>query len=147
MKVLLLKDVEKLGKYGDAIEVKDGYARNYLIPRGIALAANENNFKKLEKIKKEKEKIEEKNVDKFLSLKEKIEKVSVTIVAEVKEDEEIYGSVSEVQILKSLKEEGIELEHNKIVVEEPIKKLGVYNLKVKIYKDIEATLRVWVVKK
>ncbi len=147
MRVILLKDLKKLGKEGDIAEVKDGYGRNYLIPQGIALVAADGNFKRLEEIKRVKTKAEEKKRQDFLKVKEKIEKVSLTITAEVKKDEELYGTISEAQILKLLQAEGIELDKSALVIEEPISKLGVYNLKVYIYPEVEATLRVWVVKK
>lgn len=147
MKVVLLKGVEKLGKEGDVLEVKNGYARNYLIPQGIALKAIDENFKKLEELKKRKTKLIEERNKKIFALKEKIEGISVTITVEVKDDEEIYGSISEVQIFKFLKEEGIELEKGSLLLEEPIRKLGVYNLKVRLSPEVEANIRVWVVKK
>ncbi|MFH1519055.1 MAG: 50S ribosomal protein L9 [Candidatus Omnitrophota bacterium] len=147
MRVILLKDLNKLGKEGAIVEVKDGYGRNYLIPQGLAMVAVDGNFKRLEEIKRVKAKAGEKRRQDFLKLKEKIEKVSLTITAEVKKDEELYGTISETQILKLLQAEGIELDKSALVIEESIRKLGVYNLKVNVYPEIEATLRVWVVKK
>jgi len=147
VKVILLQAIGKLGKVGDTMEVKRGYARNYLFPKGFALVCTKENFKKLEEIKKRKIKLASKEKESFLALKEKLEKIPVTIIAKVKEEDEIYGSVGEQQILKSLKEEGIELNKGKIALEEPIRKLGVYNLKVDLCPGVEASLRVWVVKK
>ncbi len=147
MKVILLKDSKKLGKEGDTVEVKDGYGRNYLIPQGLAFVATEGSFKRLEEIKKVKAKIEEKKKQDFSKVKEEIEKISLTVTAEAKDDEELYGAINEAQILKLLQPEGIELEKDSLVLDEPIRKLGVYNLKVKVYSGVEATLRVWVVKK
>ena len=147
MKIILFKDLGKLGNQGDVVEVKDGYARNYLIPKGFALSASETNFKKLEAVKKEKAKLVQREKAKFLKEKEEIEKISLTITVEAKEDEELYGSISEAQILKLLKAEGVELEKGKLALTEPINKLGVFNLKVNLDPEIEAALRVWVVKK
>jgi len=147
VQVILLKDSKKLGKEGDTIEVKDGYARNYLIPQRLAFVATKGSFKRLEEIKRVKAKIEEKKKQDFLKIKEEIEKISLTVTAEAKDDEELYGAINEVQILKLLRSEGIELEKDSLVLDEPIKKLGVYNLKVNVYSGVEATLRVWVVKK
>ena len=147
MKVILLKDSKKLGKEGDTVEVKDGYARNYLIPQRLAFVATRGSFKRLEEIKRVKAKIEEKKKQDFSKIKEEIEKISLTVTAEAKDDEELYGAINEAQILKLLQSEGIELEKNSLALDEPIKKLGVYNLKVNIYSGVEATLRVWVVKK
>jgi large subunit ribosomal protein L9 len=147
MKVILIKNVEKLGKEAETVEVKDGYARNFLLPRGLALMAEKNNFKELEALKKKRIKIGEKEKKEALGLKEKIESISLTITAEIKAKEDIYGSISEPQILRALKEEGIELEKEKIALNEPIRKLGVYTLKVHLHPEVEANLRVWVMKK
>ena len=147
MKVILLKDSKKLGKEGDNIEVKDGYARNYLVPQGLAFVATEGSSKRLEEIKRVKTKIEERKKQDFSKIKEKIEKISLTVTAEAKDDEELYGAINEAQILKLLQSEGIELEKDSLVLDQPIKKLGVYNLKINVYSGVEATLRVWVVKK
>lgn len=147
MEVILLKDVEKLGKEGVVVKVKDGYAQNYLIPRGFALVSTKDNYKKLSDLKQRRIKLRDQENKKFLELKEKLEKVSLTITAEVKENDEIYGSISEAQILKLLGEEGIKLSKGIIILEEPLKKLGVFTLKVALHSEIEASLRVWIVKK
>jgi len=147
MKIILLKDSKKLGKEGDTVEVKDGYARNFLIPQGAALVATVGSLKRLEEMKSIKTKVEEKKKKGFSKLKEEIEKISLTITAEVKGEEELYGTISETQILKLLQSEGVKLNKDALVMEEPINKLGVYNLKINVYHGVEATLRVWVVKK
>jgi large subunit ribosomal protein L9 len=147
MKVILLKDVDKVGKEGETLEVKEGYARNFLIPTGRAIKATKNSFAAIDELKKKKLKAEEKGKKEAALLKEKIEAVSLTLTAEVKEGEEIYGSISETQIFKALKDEGLELEKGVLQLDEHIKKLGVYNLKVKLHPQVEANLRVWVMKK
>ena len=147
MKIILLKKLGKLGQEGDTVVVKDGHARNFLIPNGMALTASDENFKRLQTIKKAKDKLTGEEKNKCLKLKEQIESVSLTITVEAKEDEQLYGAIGEVKILKQLTAEGVELGKDKIVLEEPIKKLGVYNLKVNLYPEVEASLRVWVVKK
>lgn len=147
MQVILLKDSKKLGKEGDTVEVKDGYARNFLIPQGLALIVTEGSFKRLEEMKNVKAKAEKKKKKGFSKLKEEIEKISLTITAETKGEEELYGTINETQILKLLQSEGVELSKDALVMEEPINKLGVYNLKINVYHGVEATLRVWVVKK
>lgn len=147
MQVILLKDSKKLGKEGDTVEVKDGYARNFLIPQGLALIVTEGSFKRLEEMKNVKAKAEKKKKKGFSKLKEEIEKISLTITAETKGEEELYGTINETQILKLLQSEGVELNKDALVMEEPINKLGVYNLKINVYHGVEATLRVWVVKK
>lgn len=147
MKVIVIKSFSKFKNIGEVVEVKDGYARNFLIPEGFALRANKDNFAKLESIKRKEEKLAEKRKERFGEVKEKIEGISITIPSEVKEDEEIYGSISEAQILKLLSAEGVELEGATLKIEEPIKKIGVYNIKVDLHPEVEANLRVWVVKK
>jgi len=147
VKVILLKNLGKLGKENDVVEVKDGYGRNYLIPRGLALGASGQNFKRLEEIKKTKAKVAAKEKQDFLKLKEKIDKISLTITVEAKDNEELYGTIGEAQILNFLQAEGIDLDKGKIILEEPIKKLGVYNLKVSLYPEVEASLRLWIMKK
>ncbi|MDP8290177.1 MAG: 50S ribosomal protein L9 [Candidatus Susulua stagnicola] len=147
MKIILLKDWKKLGKEGDVVEVKNGYARNCLIPQRLALVVTEGSSKRLEEIKRVRAKIEDKKKQDFSKIKEKIEKVSLTVSVEAKDNEELYGTINQAQILKLLQSEGINLEKDSLVLDEPINKLGVYNLKVNVYSGLEATLRVWVVKK
>ena len=147
MKVILLESVRRLGKEGDVAEVKDGYARNYLIPGGYALQAREDSFKRIEEVKKKRDKAVEKEKEVFLKVKERIEKISLTITVEAKDDDELYGAINEAQILKSLKTEGLDLESGKLILDQPIRKLGVYNLKVSLHSDIDATFRIWVVRK
>ena len=148
MEVILLKNVHKLGAEGKVVKVKDGFARNYLIPQGIALVATDASFKKLETLKKQRVKLAAKELERCQELKKKLENYSVNISAQVKEDgEEIYGSVSEANILKALKEDGIELEKDTLLIGEPIKKIGVYDVKADLHPEVEAAFRVWVVKK
>ena len=147
MKVILLREIKKLGKEGDVVEVKDGYARNYLIPRGLVLLATKENVGRLEKIKKQRQKEEEKARNNALRLKEALNNISLTLTVEAKENKEIYGSINEAHIVKALKEEGIELERRQIVIDSPIDKLGAYNVTVKLFPGVETQLRVWVVQK
>lgn len=147
MKIILLKNYEKLGKEGDVVVVKDGYARNYLIPQGIGLEASDDNFKRLQTLKRKQEKIIQKQRQYYLEIKSKIEKISLTITAEAKDDETLYGAIHEAQILKQLNAEGITLAKEQIILPAAITKLGVYNVSVRLFQDIEASLRVWVVKR
>ncbi|MCF7888100.1 MAG: 50S ribosomal protein L9 [Candidatus Omnitrophica bacterium] len=149
MKVILLdNNMEKLGKEGDLVEVKDGYGRNYLIPNKLALPATKANLKKVEQLKKERVKKEKKQKQGLIALKDKLDGLSLTVATEAKEDDNLYGSIGEAQIIKLLKEkEEIELLKGKLSLQEPINKLGVYKIPVKIDKDLEANLRLWVVKK
>ena len=147
MKVIILKDIKKIGKQGDVVDVKNGYARNYLIPEGFALTANKDNMQRLEKIQKTHVLLVEKEHGRALKEKEKLDSISITLTVEAKEDDEIYGSINEARIVKALKEEGFEFERRQIKIDAPIKKLGAYSVRVELYTGVEANLRVWIVKK
>lgn len=146
MKIILRKDHEKLGAIGSLVEVKDGYARNYLIPRGIAYAATDGNMRALEAEKK----AATARTDKEKRFSEKtaseLEKHSVTISMKVGEDEKLFGSVTAQMIADSLKEKGIDLDKRVIALEEPIKALGIYDVDVKLPHGVQGKVKVWVVR-
>jgi large subunit ribosomal protein L9 len=146
MKVILTEDVTTLGSAGETITVKNGYARNYLIPNGKALRTTTQNVKnfehqkrlvqaKLNKLKKEAE-----------SLVDKIESVSCTVAKAAGEEDKLFGSVTSTDIQKSLQNEGIEIDKRKIILSEPLKSLGIFTVPIKIHPDVTANLKVWVVK-
>jgi len=146
MKVILTEDIPKLGKMGDLIQIKDGYARNYLIPKNLAVPANPQNIKALEHQKtllKQKQNRIKREAEK---LAQKIEKVSCTISKPAGEEDKLFGSVTSLDIEKSLKEEGIKIDRKKILLEEPIKTLGIYKVPIKLHPEVTANLKVWVVK-
>ncbi|MCF7878514.1 MAG: 50S ribosomal protein L9 [Candidatus Omnitrophica bacterium] len=148
MKIILLKNMENLGKEGDLAEVKDGYGRNYLIPKKIALPVTPGNLKKVDQLKAERAKKEKKKEESLANLSNKIEGLSLTITTEAKDDDTLYGNIGQAQILKLLKEkEEIELPKDKISLENPIDKLGAYKVPVEISKDLKPVLRLWVVRK
>ena len=146
MKIILKKDYKELGKILDVVNVKDGFARNFLLPSGIALPATDGNMSTVEEVKRLSQKRDEKKSKEANQLAKKIEDVPCTIPVKVKKDEEIYGSVSAHEISEFLIREGFKIEKTAIELEEPIKQLGVYSVKIKVYKDIFAKLKVWVVK-
>ena len=146
MEVVLMKDYGKLGKAMDVASVKDGYARNFLIPQGIAVSATEGNKKKVAETKRLEGLRENKRHGEAVELAKKIEQVPCTIPVKVGEEEKIYGSVSAQEIADFLKKEGFHVEKRNIGLEEPIKQLGVYNIQISLFKDVHATLKVWVVK-
>ena len=146
MKVILRKNFNQLGQIGDLVNVKDGFARNFLFPRKIAFIANESNLKALEEEKKQASKKEAKNLEMAKNLAVELEKVSVTIPVTVGEDEKIFGSVTTKMISDALKEKGHEIDHRKIEIEEPIKALGIYEVKVKVYSEVVASVKTWVVR-
>jgi large subunit ribosomal protein L9 len=146
MEIVLKKDYGKLGKAQDIITVKDGYARNFLIPQGVAVVATEGNKKLVAEARRTIEKHEEKLAQEARKKKKKIEQIPCTIAVKVGEEEQIYGSVSANDIAEFLKKEGFSIEKRQVMLEEPIKQLGVYTIDVNLYKGVDAKLKVWVVK-
>jgi large subunit ribosomal protein L9 len=146
MKVVLLEDVPKLGKMGDLIQTKDGYARNYLLPKKLAVPANPQNLKTLEHQKtllKQKQNRIKRDAEK---LAQKIEKISCTISKPAGEEDKLFGSVTSLDIEHSLNEEGLKIDRKKILLEEPIKSLGIYKVPIKLHPEVTANIKIWVVK-
>jgi len=146
MKVILRKNFNQLGQVGELVVVKDGYALNFLIPRQIAYPATAGNLRALEEEKKQIANKESKNLEAANVFSAELEKVSVTIPVTVGEDDKIFGSVTSKMIADALQEKGIEVDHRKIEIEEPIKSLGIYSIKIKIHADVVATVKTWVVR-
>lgn len=147
MKVILRDDITGLGGCGDVVEVKNGYARNYLIPRDLAIKATKSTLKAIEEIKKQKRMRDNKKARTMELLAEKIEKISCTAAVAVGEEDRIFGSVTSQTISDLLKEKSFEIERKKILLEEPIKALGVYSIPIKLDSEVTARLKLWVVKK
>ncbi len=146
MKVILRRDHETLGKIGDLVDVKNGYARNFLLPRGIAYTALKGNIKALEEEKKSVEKRNLQELKAAESLSTELETVSVTIPVQVGEEDKIFGTVTTQMITDALKDKGYEIDKRKIEIEEPIKALGIYSVSVKLYQNVNAKIKVWVVR-
>jgi large subunit ribosomal protein L9 len=146
MKVILRKNFEQLGKAGELVDVKDGYARNFLIPRDIASVATPGNVKALEEEKRQTAKKEAKELENAENKAAELEKVSITIPVKVGEEDKIFGSVTTQDIADALKEKGSDIDKRRIEIEEPIKSLGIYNVKVKLFQDVVATVKTWVVR-
>jgi len=147
MKVILLQDVAKLGKEGDLVSVKDGFARNYLIPRKCAVPSTAEALKTLEQRKKKKVLSEQKLKVQAEELAKKITNLSCTIAVEAGVEDKIFGTVTSEMIRNSLRQDGIEVDKKDIIIEEQIKQLGVYQINIKLHPEVNTTLRVWVVKK
>ena len=147
MKVILKQDFEKLGNTGDIINVKDGYARNFLIPRQIAYEATSSNMKRFEEEKKRIASQLTKEVKKSEKMAAELEKVSCTITVAVGEEDKLFGSVTSQDIAGALEEKGIEIDKRKILLEEPIKTLGIYTVPIKLHSEVNTNVKVWVVKK
>jgi len=146
MKVILREDFEHLGAAGDIIEVKPGYARNYLIPRKIAYPARTNFVRMLEEENRQKEHRKHKEKKDAEELASKLQNVSVTIPVTVGEEDKMFGSVTNQDISEALSKQNFEIDRKKIVLEEPIKELGIYSVPIKLYSEVEAHIKVWVVK-
>ena len=146
MKVILLNDIENLGLAGDIVAVKPGYARNRLIPQGLALRASNKNIavaserKKVANVKLERENIA------LQKLARKLSNVEITIEVNVGEEEKMFGSITNLDVQKELKFKGFDLDKNQIIIDEPIKALGIYHAKVKIAKDITSDVKLYVIK-
>ncbi len=146
MQVILQEDIANLGSAGDIVKVKEGYGRNFLVPRKLAVLANEKNVKMLDhqkrvvssKLAKKKGHAEE--------VAQKLSDMSVTIQCEVGEEDKLFGSVTNMDIANALRKEGVELDRHNILLKEPIKKIGVFDVDIKLHPEVTGQLKVWVVK-
>lgn len=145
MKIILTRDIENLGGAGDIVRVKDGYARNYLIPKGLALPADEKNIKELEFNRRRIQKHIEGEYGKARELAEKIAAIDITIAKKVGEEGKLFGSVTTREIADALKEKGFEIEHRQVLLDAPIKKSGVYEVELKLFRELKGTVKLWVV--
>ncbi len=146
MKVILRQNFENLGQIGDLVDVKDGYARNFLLPRNIAYAALKGNVAALEEEKKTLLKRKQQELHEAETLSAELEKVSVTIPVQVGEEDKIFGSVTAQMIADALKEKDYDIDKRKIEIDEPIKSLGIYGISVKLHANVNAKIKVWVVR-
>jgi large subunit ribosomal protein L9 len=145
MKVILVQDMESLGLGGEIVNVAKGYARNYLIPRGMALEATEKNIKLTETQRKNIEVKRVKAKEDALKLKERLSGVTVTIAQKVGEEEKLYGSVTTMDIADQLEKQGITVERRRIILDKPIKSLGEFPVAVKLHPEVTAPITVVVV--
>ena len=146
MKVILRQDFETLGKIGEVVDVKDGYARNFLFPRGLAYAALKGNIRALDDEKKAVEKRSLQELKAAETLAAELETVSVTIPVQVGEEDKIFGTVTTQMIADALQEKGHDIDKRKVEIEEPIKALGIYGVNLKIHQNVNAKIKVWVVR-
>ncbi len=146
MKVILRQNYNKLGTIGEVVDVKDGFARNYLIPRSIAFRATEGNLKALEQEKKQLARKEEKVVQDSEKLAAQLGSVSLTITMKVGEDDKLFGAVTSQMISESLAEKGYTIDKRIIELEEPIKTLGIFEVPVKLHAKVSAKVKVWIVR-
>ena len=146
MEIILLKDVDSLGKVGDKVKVAPGYARNYLIPKKLALKATKGNLKKLDDLKIQDDKARERDKAGAQALKEKIDALKVTLIKPAGEEDKLFGSVTSTEIAAALSLEGIDVDKKKIVIDEPIKRLGDYTVVIKLFHEVVANIKIEVVR-
>ena len=146
MKVILTADMDSLGGAGDVVDVKDGYARNYLLPRQMALIANKGNMAVYETVRQQREAHQVREQREAETLAEALSKVSCNVAVTAGEGDRIFGSVTAQQIADLLKEQGFEIDRRTVQLDEPIRALGVYDVPIRLHSAIEATVKVWVVK-
>lgn len=146
MKVLLQADVESLGNAGDIVNVSDGYARNYLIPKKLAVVADEKNLRVFEHLKRQTEEKIRKIKKQSESLANKLESLLLTIKAKAGEEGKLFGSITSITIAEELKKQGFEIDRKKIIIEQPIKMIGNYEVKVKLEGNVTANLKISVVR-
>ena len=147
MNIILMENVEKLGQVGDVVKVKDGYARNYLLPRQLGMPATTGNMKRIEKEKSKRLAIFEAEKKEAEQKAEILSKVSLTIAVEVSDQEKLYGAVSESEILHALEAEGHKIDKKSLVLEKPVDDLGIFEIGVKLHPQVIAKIRLWVTKK
>ena len=146
MKVILRSDVERLGSAGDVVSVAAGYARNFLLPRGFAVAATDGNVQLIEIEKKRLAKDQVRLKEEAAALAKELEQVSLTISKQAGEEDKLFGSVTNMEIAEALAKENHEIDKRKIILEEPIKALGIYTVPVKLHTEVTANVKLWVVK-
>ncbi len=146
MKVILRKDHDKLGKLGDVVDVKDGYARNYLLPRNVAFMANAGNLRALEEEKKQHVERKAKEQHQAEKIASELEKLSITLKMKVGEDEKLFGAVTSQMIADAIQEKGMSVDKRIIELDEPIKALGIYTVNVKLHTNVAGKVKVWVVR-
>ena len=142
MKVVLIKDLEVYGVFGDVISVKDGFARNYLIPRGIALPATEGNLKHVRSIISQKARKLQREKEKAQELAKKLEGLVVEITRQVGEKGKLFGSVTPQDIAQVLKEKGFDIDRKKVMLRNPIKDVGIYTVVLKLHPEVSVSIKV-----
>jgi len=147
MKVILSEDIQSLGRIGDVVSVKEGYARNFLFPHRKAYLATDSNLKKIEIQKRKRTEIEAASRKEAEEIAEKLKKVSCTVASEVNDLDKLYGSITEAEIAKALEVEGFDIDRKDILLEAPITELGIFEVGVKLHRDVVAKIRLWVTKK
>ncbi len=147
MKVILRQDVPDIGSAGQTVDVKDGYGRNFLFPRNLAIPASKANLKAIDELHKQADIHKKKLQREAEKIKDRVEKLSISYEVLVGEEDKLFGSVTNADIAELLAKEGITVDKRAIDLETPIKVLGVYTIPVKVDKNVTANLKLWVIKK
>jgi large subunit ribosomal protein L9 len=146
MEIILRHSIENLGQPGDVVKVKNGYARNFLLPRGFAFEATPGNLKRIAAERSRLEAAENERRESAGSLAKRLEEVQLTFSARVGEEGKLFGSVTGSDIAEQLAAQGFQIERRLIDLHEPIKALGVYRVPIKLHADVKPEIRVWVIK-
>ena len=146
MEIILRQAVENLGSTGDVVNVKPGYARNYLLPHGLAYEATPGNLKRIQQERDRLDAAENERRTAAQGFAEKLEQVSLTFSARVGEEGKLFGSVTSTDIAAQLEAQGFKVEKRQIDLHEPIKALGVYRVPIRLHADVKPEVRVWVIK-
>ncbi len=146
MKVIMIKDHPRLGLEGTVVEVADGHARNYLLPRGWAQPATAEHLRRFEENRVRKERLEARKLETARRTADKLGELSLTITAAAGDEDRLYGSVTAADVAEALRSEGFEIEKSQVKLEEPIKRLGIYTIRVEPAPDTGAEVKVWIVK-
>ena len=146
MEVILRQAVESLGKPGDVVKVSNGYARNYLLPHGVAFEATPGNLKRIQQERERLEAAENERREAAQGLATKLEQVQLTFSARVGDEGKLFGSVTSADVAQQLEAQGFHIEKRQIDLHEPIKALGVYRIPIRLHADVKPEIRVWVIK-
>ncbi len=146
MEVILRQKVQGLGDRGDVVKVKEGYARNYLFPKRLALASTPGQKRVLEEETRLHGVRDVKLKQSVQAVAEKMKGLSCTLVVQAGEEDKLYGSVTGHDIAKAISDQGFAIDHKQVELEEPIKKLGVYSVNVRLHREVEVPVKIWVVK-
>jgi len=145
IELLLIQSVDHLGKPGDVVEVRPGYANNYLIPQGLATVATSHHKRMVEKHKAKLAEIEKSRLAGLRAIADLLNRQSVTIEANANDEGHLYGSVGQVEIVHALKEQNFTVTPDQVRLQGPLKELGLYTVKIHLHAEIESELKVWVV--
>lgn len=146
MKIILTENVDQLGDAGEVVEVRDGFARNYLLPRKLALMANKGNQSVYQEVRRQRMAQQSRAKKEASDLAAALEKVSCNVPVAVGDGDRIFGSVTAQQIADLLKEQGFDIDRRIVQLDEPIRALGVYDVPIRLHAEVEAKVKVWVVK-